>query len=251
MTWTSTQTAGLNLYWFKSSGPTKFSYDISEIMVYEGSGPAEYVDSSIVKSASDVITDLSGTNKVTMVGTPTYNASSITFPNINTAYIAADDATKFRMSTQNFTISTWVKQLDNGSNCLLESRGASLAGYFFILNYPSAGQISFFLNYGGTQYVYSSSIATLGYGTVQNIVAVVSRSTSSILFYVNGVLWNTIAGIHTSSVDPASGDIYRIGNDIGGGTQNYELYSYAHYSRALTADDVSRNFNALRGRYGL
>lgn len=251
MTWLSNQSGGLNLYWFKSSGPTKCSWDISEIMVYEGPGPAEYIDSGIVKGVSDVFTDLSNSNTVSIVGTPTYNASSITFPNINTAYINANDATKFRMGTQDFTISIWVKQLDNGTNCLVESRGASLVGYLFVINYPSAGKLSLFLNYGGTQYIYSSSIATLGYGTVQNIVAVISRSTSSIIFYVNGVLWNTITGIHASSVSPTSGDIYRIGNDLGGGTQNYELYSHAHYSRALTADEILNNFNAHRGRYGL
>ena len=234
------------------------SYDkmsVAKILLVQGDystlHPKYWPDVNTTRSTSQIFTDLTRKNNISVVGSPTYGATSLTFPNVNTAYLEASDATKLRMGTQDFTISSWVKQLDNGTNCLLEARGASLAGYFFILNYPSTGQISFFLNYGGSQYVYSSSISTLGYGTVQNIVAVVSRSTSSILLYVNGVLWNTITGTHTQSITPASGDIYRIGNDLGGGTQNYELYAHSHYTRALSAAEVAQNFNALRGRYGI
>jgi hypothetical protein len=205
------------------------------------------------RSDTQAVLDLTNNNTIQVSGSNLiYNTSSIVIPNVNDSFISAVDATRFRMGTQDFTISFWVKQLDNGSNCLLESRSSNnLAGYFFILNYPSTGQISFFLNYGGSQYVYSSSVSTLGFGTVQNIVAVINRTTSTILLYVNGVLWNTIPSIHTNSISPTSGDLYRIGFDLGGGTQNYELYAHSHYTRALSATEVQQNFNALRGRYGI
>jgi hypothetical protein len=214
--------------------------------------PKYWPNVASTRASSQVLVDLTGINPLNIAGSPSYGSGKLTVPNVNTTYVEATAPAALRMGTQDFTISAWVKQLDNGTNCLLEARSSSnLAGYFFILNYPSTGQISFFLNYGGSQYVYSSSIATLGFGSVQNIVAVVRRSTSSILFYLNGVLWNTITGIHANSISPTAGDLYRIGYDQGGGTQNYEMYAHSHYNRALTALEVEQNFNALRGRYGI
>jgi hypothetical protein len=107
------------------------------------------------------------------------------------------------------------------------------------------------LNTVSTAYQYVSSISTLGFNTVQNIVAVVDRVQSKIFLYLNGVLWDTISGLHANSISPASSDIYRIGYDLGSTTANYEIYSYMHYDRALTGAEVLQNFNALRGRHGL
>jgi hypothetical protein len=201
---------------------------------------------------STILQDISGNNIMDVSGSAlVYSNSKITFPNINSAYIGPTDPSKFRTGTSSFTMSAWVKQLDNGSNVLVEARGYSLIGYFFVLNYPSAGQISVFLNSSSNQSVYASSISTLGYGTVQNIVAVVDRGAATIYLYVNGSLWNTITGIHSGSISPSGEDMYRMGYDRGGGTANMEVYEYAHYSRALSASEIQQNFNAHRGRYGL
>jgi hypothetical protein len=250
-TFTTSQSGATYFYWFNANLPAQSAFDISEIMIYQGSGASEYVTSGSTRSSTQAVFDLTGQNQITISGSPTYNTNSITFPNINTAYISPTTPSNFRMGVQNFTLSCWIKQLDNGTNCLLESRGGSLIGYFWILNYPSTGQISVFLNYGGNQYVYSSSISTLSSGSPQNIVAVIDRVNTQILLYVNGVLWNTITGIHSNNISPSSDDYYATGYDKGGGTQNYELYSFMHHNRALSAAEVNQNFNAQRGRYGL
>jgi len=248
----TTGTSGTTyFYWFNSNMPARSAFDIAEVMIFQGSGASEYVTSGSTRSTTQAIFDLTGQNQITISGSPTYNTNSITFPNINTAYISPTTPSNFRMGVQNFTLSCWIKQLDNGTNCLLESRGGSLIGYFWILNYPSTGQISVFLNYGGNQYVYSSSISTLSSGSPQNIVAVIDRANTQILLYVNGVLWNTITGIHSNNISPSSDDYYATGYDKGGGTQNYELYSFMHHNRALSSLEVQQNFNATRSRYGI
>jgi len=182
-----------------------------------------------------------------------YYTDHITVPNVNDSYLDITPASNYRMGNSNFTLNTWVKQLDNSANIFAESRGGtpSLCGFFWVANYPGAGQMSVFLNYGGSQYVYASSISTLPYGSIQMLTAVIDRTSSSIFLYLNGLLWNTITGTNTGNISPTAGDLYRIGFDQGGSTTNMEVYSYSHYSRSLSASEVMQNFNALRGRYGL
>jgi hypothetical protein len=250
-TFTTSQSGATYFYWFNANLPAQSAFDISEIMIYQGSGSSEYVPSNTTRSTTQTVLDLTGQNTITVSGSPTYNEKNILISNSNSDYLSLNDATKFRMGTTNFTLSCWIKQIDNGANVLLEARGTDLVGYLWVLNYPSAGQISVFINYGGSQYVYTSSVSTLTYNVYQNLVAVVDRSNSRILLYVNGVLWDTITGVHGNSISPSSGDIYRHGYDSGGSSQNYEIYSHMHYNRALSATEVQQNFNALRGGYGV
>jgi hypothetical protein len=225
------------------------TWEITMPQIESGSSATPFVNGA--RSTSQTILDLTRQRSITVVGSPTYGNSKITIPNSNSIYLDVGNPTSLRMGSQDFTLSYWIKQLDNGTNVLLEARGTSLAGYLLALNYPSTGQISMQLNTVSTGYQYVSSISTLGFNTVQNIVTVVNRAQSSIFLYLNGVLWNTITGLHSNSISPASSDIYRIGYDLGGTTANYELYAQSHYNRALTATEVLRNFNIHKGRYGL
>jgi hypothetical protein len=78
--------------------------------------------------------------------------------------------------------------------------------------------------------------------------------------YVNGVLFSSVATA-TQEYNPSlTADAGNIGVNKpqidGGGTNAYTyftgiVYSALIYSRALTAAEVSQNFNAFRGRYGI
>lgn len=203
------------------------------------------------RSSTQTILDPVGQNTITTVGSPTFNTDRLTIPNNNTSYLSVSPSTNFNMGTQDFTISAWVKQLDNSPNIITEARdGSALQGYLFLINYPSSGKIAFFVNPSSGQAVYYTTAATLGYNVIQNIVAVVKRSNATIEMYVNGALYDTITGVQTASIS-GTGDMYRIGYDRGGSTTNMDIYAYSHYNRALTAAEVQQNFNALRGRYGI
>lgn len=204
------------------------------------------------RSNAQAIVDLVGNNTISLTGTNFgYGESSITIQNVNDSYIEAVTPTSFRMGTQNFSIGIWVKQLDNSANIIIESRGTDLIGYLFPLNYPSVGKMSLFINAAGAQSIYSSTNATLNSGVIQYIVATVNRSLGILTFYLNGQLFDTISGVQAATISPISGDIYRIGYDKGGSTTNMEVYSYQHYIKELSASEVSQNFNAHRGRYGI
>ena len=64
--------------------------------------------------------------------------------------------------------------------------------------------------------------------------------------YKNGVLDGSFVG----SFGSFNGDYFWIGNGYNGYT-NIEVYNTRLYNRALSATEVSQNFNALRGRYGI
>lgn len=223
----------------------------SGLQVQEGTSVTSVVPG--MRNSAQTVKDIVGNRTVSMTGQLSMGTNRISFPNLNNAYLSVAPATDFRMGTNNFTISMWVKQQDNGTNCLVESRGGSpsLAGYFWVLNYPATGRMSVFLNYGGNQYPFNSTKSDIATNVIQNLTIVVDRNLSKIDMYINGDLWDTVSITHSASISPTSGDLYYIGYDKGGGTQNYDLFCHMHYNRALSSAEVKQNFNATRGRYGV
>jgi len=93
--------------------------------------------------------------------------------------------------------------------------------------------------------------APLSAGTYH--MAVTRNSGGSVILYKNGVQVNS--GTLSSSI--LVGANFRLGADVtgsaanGGELLNGKIYSQMVYNRALTADEITTNFNALRGRYGI
>jgi hypothetical protein len=76
----------------------------------------------------------------------------------------------------------------------------------------------------------------------------------NIKIYVNGVLENTVSKTGNISIGPGGGLF--LGNTNGGANPysfylNGNIYSTQIYNRALSADEVSQNYNALKTRFGL
>jgi hypothetical protein len=69
--------------------------------------------------------------------------------------------------------------------------------------------------------------------------------------YLDALLVNT----DTTSISRATGlspQNYEIGKDDGTGRFGQgNIYAVQRYNRALTAAEISQNFNALRSRYGI
>ena len=253
--WFNTVTATDGKYW--AINPATATLNVPIVIFWAGPFKEDRNDSTHVasyttgtRSNTQAILDLTRGTTITTTGL-TYSNNKIIIPNTNGAYFDVSPPTNFKTGTQDFTISCWLKQLDNGVHVITEARDSStLQGYLFGLNVPSAGYMTFFLNKSSGQVPYYTAVGTLPVGNIQNIVAVVKRSNSTVEFYANGVLFDTITGIHADSIS-GTGDMYRVGHDRGGATANIEIYSYMHHNRALTAAEVQQNFNALRGRYGI
>jgi hypothetical protein len=79
-------------------------------------------------------------------------------------------------------------------------------------------------------------------------VSLTFNGTDSYSVYINGQLENSIT---TNSITAATGNSF-IGST--NGTGNFfsgNIYSVKIYNRALTAQEIQQNFNALRGRFGI
>jgi hypothetical protein len=147
--------------------------------------------------------------------------------------------------TGNFTVSIWLK-----------SNSGSITGTLFG-NYP-AGNLQIFY---GSRYIgmwlnnTSTYLGTSPWSTTlpefttnYTQIVVLRKNTSDTEFYINGVLVKT----GSSSDTIGSVNNFRMGtNTSGSETYNGNIYNVSIYNRALSTAEVSQNFNALRGRYGI
>jgi hypothetical protein len=109
-----------------------------------------------------------------------------------------------------------------------------------------------FYSYGESDRVYSKDGTTnivLG-ATLNswNIFAVTFNGVNTVTGYKNGVLGNTSSSFDFSGL---TGDLPIGARPWAPYTQNFKLGYIKIYNRVLSASEITQNFNALRGRYGL
>jgi hypothetical protein len=123
----------------------------------------------------------------------------------------------------------------------------------------TSSPLGFSITSDGISYEVNTSIGWIA-GGVQNlncgynkwvyVTQTTSVTNNNFLTYVNG---NLVATQSLSSSIPNGGNGLLIGRGFYGGTRNYSgRVSFVRvYEKSLTAAEVSQNFNALRGRYGI
>jgi hypothetical protein len=187
-------------------------------------------------------TDLSGNgNTGTLTNGPTYssaNFGSIVFDGVDDVITFASN--NIISGTQNFTVEAIVKSNNTASpDYIFGNYGVSnsngLAIYFYLNK--------FYFWYGGITISNSTVLSNTWY------IVAFTRSGNTTSIYINGVL--DITGTNATSITTSLS--YRIGN---GPDYNSEIYagniaSVKAYNRALTATEISQNYNALRRRFGI
>ena len=201
--------------------------------------------------------DLSGSNNGTLTNGPTFNAGnggSILFDGI-------DDVISFgnilNMGLNSWTISCWVK-FDGGTG---------LMGIIGKTSYRSnEGRYSIYINDNNLVAFFQPSISSIIATTpltpyldnkFHNIVLTINR-TSMMNFFIDGVSVATAIDVsNTISMNPNSSDNFYIGSYASSDGQS-PLYFFKGnigqaliYNRALTATEVSNNFDALKSRFSL
>jgi len=195
-------------------------------------------------------TDLSGNgNTGTLTNGPTYDSA-------NSGSIVFDGADDYVQSTalpfinQNpKTLSAWVR-VDGGSgaNRMILSEDANSSFGLGSAIYVSTANM--FRGWGqDASYVINSTTSPV-LGLWYHVALTYSGNSGQNKMFVNGILENTVAvGGETSRSAlplqigrwPASGSLYF----------NGLISSVSIYNRALSAAEISTNFNLLRGRYGI
>jgi len=100
---------------------------------------------------------------------------------------------------------------------------------------------------GGAANLYPVSI-----NTIYNMCCTYDKTTKTRILYINGVLINSSSNIVSDSAIRNTTNNWSIGykqdtgNSISGSVYNAQIYN-----RALSQTEITQNFNALRGRYGI
>lgn len=183
--------------------------------------------------------DLSrGGNIGTLINGPTFssaNGGSLFFDGTND-YVDLN-SNNIVAGTNPFTIESFYKTTGASNGAIFTNYGTGYgSGVWF------AGRYGIWIN--AAVYVIN---APLPLGTYH--MTATRDGSGNVRLYINGVLNNT--GTLTGNIP--SNINFRIGSDVNGFAEQLtgNLYSLKVYNRALSAQEVLQNYNALKGRFNL
>lgn len=207
------------------------------VLCYDAANPRSYPGSGTVWA------DISGSNNVcTLVNGPTFsssNSGSILFDGIND-YSSVPYNSVINSATT-FTLDIWFQSALAGTEQVLFGTSTPAGGWHVEL-YTSKILLQVFP--GGA---YTFSTAVLSSSTVYCLT--VTYSAGSIVYYINGASAGTASYTFTPNTNTLiiGGYSYTLGSY----GWNGNIYSVKFYTQTFSATQVTQNFNALRGRYGI
>jgi hypothetical protein len=190
--------------------------------------------------------DLSGNRKVgSLVNGPTYNSSNLG----SIAFDGTDDYVSVSQSLSTpITVTSFVRLTDfsKTANALISTNPHNVLG--IQLNRLGNGEIYVYVGNGSTWLAFPS-IASTSNMLVNTWyqVSFTSTGSSSTLFLNQNI-------VGTSSNSPSGwGSTYYLGSIVVNNTECLKgnIGTTMVYNRALSSTEISQNFNALRGRYGV
>jgi hypothetical protein len=192
--------------------------------------------------------DVSGNvNNGTLVNGPTYssaNLGSIVFDGVND-YVSVPGITDTMLNSNSWSLSSWAKfaAVNKGSDNAIAGAGA--AGVNLGLHLSERTSYVYFGFYGNDL---GGTIA-LSAGNWYNIVYTFNYTTKLKTIYVNGVYDNSGGTVGYSG----TGSNFSLGYYPWAATHllNGSLATAQFYTTTLTSAEVTSNFNAQRGRYGI
>jgi hypothetical protein len=194
-------------------------------------------------------TDLSGNNNTgTLVNGPTYssaNGGSIVFDGTND-YVALTGSTTVSQAT----FSVWLRR--NGSQNayagILFTRGGSSANVSGLDFNSTNNTLGYHWNDTAGSYQFNSGLIPPDGAWSMCVVVVTSTAATFYLCQSSGITTATNTLAHASTTL----DGLKLGWDgVPSRYMNGNIAQVSIYNKALSAEEVSQNFNATRGRFGL
>jgi hypothetical protein len=225
--------------------------DAANVKSYPGSGTAWNDLSGNSRNAT--MYNAGGTTYTNNpAGAPSYtqsNSGEFTFDGIN-------DWGKFTQFTftSNISVSTWIKTSSSSSSKGIISNCSG--GPVYLVYGITDGKMWYY--YYTTSWQTATSNAFINDNNWKNLVW--TKTGTTMKMYINSVLDSTItltgdrSGIMNSigcGWGPCNSDSYGAGTDNYGQVFPGTISSILAHNRELSASEVSQNFNALRGRYGI
>ncbi len=194
--------------------------------------------------------DLSrGGNNGTLTNGPTYNSAnggSIVFDGVDD-FVTGSNSPNFAFGTGDFTVSYWMyinAFSGNGIPTVVDLRSTPQGVGPGYSDYIQSNKFKLYWN-NADRYTSTGSIAT---GSWYNIT--VTRQSTTVLVYFN----STLDGNATDNTNLTENG-FRLARNINTSGTSYlngRMASVLIYKgKSLSASEVSQNFNALRGRFGL
>lgn len=196
-------------------------------------------------------TDLVGNNTLTpnVLAYDSANNGAMSF-NGSSSYLSVPSSTALNPTTA-ITIESWVKFSTTGTRIIWcgKGDGASNPTTQYWMEKTVADKIMIYLSFGATAPNVTLTNTTIVAGIWYHIVATYNGAT--IKGYVNGVIDPTTYS-YTGTLNTTS-TIFSIGRlgTYNGFYMNGNISGIKIYNKALSASEVSQNFNALRGRFGI
>jgi hypothetical protein len=222
-------------------------YDAS----FNSNGALLYVDAGNTASypgTGTAWTDLSSNaNNATLVGSPGYTSSPgyFTFNGLGSNY-ASTTANKFNTTYTGKTVFVAARMtavIAGTYRCLFGTNTGTRNFNTYIYS-PSSGVYQIHYSAGGTGGVSNN----LPLSANQWFIAAVTQTTGGLVtYYLNGQPAGTITGITFIQYAANGGEFVALGDNYWYG----DIGVCAVYGRALSRNEITQNFNALRSRYGL
>jgi hypothetical protein len=198
--------------------------------------------------------DLSGNgNTGTLTNGPTFsseNAGSIVFDG-NNDYIDCGSTLQINSNLLGLTVSIWIKIFGRNTIMLVEN-GTSFTTNTFYLAQEDANRLTF-LVYGDGAYDLVTISSPVPYQTNVwlNLVGVWQSGMRCKLYYNSEDRTLALGGSSRTTVQNGNTNLW-IGRRPGGSLPFLgNIGNVSIYNRALTQQEITQNFNALRGRYGI
>jgi len=214
--------------------------------------PASYLS---YPSSGTTVNDLSGNSLNGTLSNTTFNKSYFTFNGSNST-LSSPDSALIEPGSGDFTVEVWVNHsvIAGNSRCILsKTDGGNANDWGYGLRTSSSGAT--FMEIGNGSTSTTSPSYTLSTNTWYQVVGVFTNiSSNSIELYVNGVSRGSSSHSFASVRNTTSSlSIGSFNNNIGGFGQwvNGKIGIVRMYSSALSASDVSKNFEANRATYGI
>lgn len=208
---------------------------VGSFMLVAGSIAARFTNGT--RSNTQAILDLTGQNTITATSLTYASNGSFSF-NGSTDYIT----TNYVPVNTAGSINVWFKlNAHKDYNTIFDNAVGANDWEFWVYN---SGIARFRSSADGTDYILDSD--TLSINTWYNFT--ITWTSTEAKMYKNGVLYAQDTSVGTK-VTP--GVLYFAGGNAGNTKLNGYLPIAQAYNRALTAEEIQQNFNALRGRYGI
>ena len=179
---------------------------------------------------------------------PTYQSNTFSFASPNALYNSVNQ-TNLNI-TNNITIASWVNQTNLVTYGGIIVFGTGSAEQYS-LNSDATNGFSFGTNWPGTWYL-TYPTGTLAKATGTWIYVCVSFASGTTTWYINGTL-NTTVSQGINSLTLVSGGYVGVGDNFPGGQEYFNglISTIKVYNRVLSSAEITQNFKAHRGRYGI